>query len=151
MPLYAPKAVLVPPPSPQMHSRDYLVRARLQALTALVFEHLYTEQDVTVLEDTVDLAGQVNWIAGTTEWFGHVQGAVVSLGWDWVRMHDGAVQALKLVAPRTNIQVIDAQGYDLPFEESGSLLWSVIEGISWQSEAATAAADPGSGHLKSSW
>jgi hypothetical protein len=121
-----------------MHSRDHLIRARHQVLSGIEFQHLYTEQDATVLEDAFDLPPSVIWMAGTTEWVGDIRGAVASVGWDWVRLHDGAVHALKLVAPRTNLQVIDPKGYDLSIEDAAAILWSVIAALPWQSEVALA-------------
>ena len=121
-----------------MHSHDYLIRERHQALTGIEFQHLYSEQDATVLEEALDLPSAVNWIAGTTEWVADIQGTVASIGWDWVQLHDGAVKALKHVAPRTNLQVIDLKGYDLSFDDAAAILWSVIEKLPWQSEVASA-------------
>jgi hypothetical protein len=121
-----------------MHSRDYLIRARHQVLSGTEFQHLCTEQDATVLEDAFDLPPALNWIAGTTEWVAHIQGTVASIGWDWVQLHDGAVHALKEIAPRTNLQVIDPKGYDLCIEDAAVILWSVIEKLPWQSEVASA-------------
>jgi hypothetical protein len=121
-----------------MHSHDHLIRARHQVLSGIEFQHLYTEQDAAVLEDAFDLPHAVNWIAGTTEWVGHIQGALASIGWDWVQLNDGAVHALKLVAPRTNLQVIDPKGYDLSTEDAAAILWSVVEALPWQSEVASA-------------
>jgi hypothetical protein len=50
-----------------MHSHDYLIRARRQALSGIEFQHLHTEQDGAVLEDAFDRPHAMNWIAGTTE------------------------------------------------------------------------------------
>jgi Domain of unknown function (DUF4902) len=119
-----------------MHSHDYLIRARHLALSSVEFRHLCTERDAAVLEDALPHA--VNWLAGTTEWVGQIQGTVASLGWDWVRLDDGAVHALKVVAPRTNLQVIDPKGYDLSVSAAAAILWSVIDALPWQSEVALA-------------
>jgi Domain of unknown function (DUF4902) len=118
-----------------MHSNDYLIRTRHQALSGIEFQHLHTEQDATVLEDACDLPHSV--IAGTTEWVGNIQGTMASIGWDWVQLHDGAVHALKQVAPRTNLQVIDPKGYDLSMKDTVAVLWSVIEALPWESEVAS--------------
>jgi len=122
-----------------MHSYDYLIRARHHALRGIEFQHLHSEQDDTVLKDAIDLPQARNWVAGTTEWVADIQGTVASIGWDWVQLHDGAVKALKHVAPRTNLQVIDPKGYDLSFDDAAAILWSVIEKLPWQSEVALAA------------
>lgn len=76
--------------------------------------------------------------AGVTEWRASYNGVVVSLGWDWIRLQDGAIVALKAAPPRSNLMALDAKGYDLAPDELTSLLWEVISAIGWEGEAARA-------------
>lgn len=113
--------------SPQLHSHDFLVRLSAAALEAIVFDHLYTVQDAAVLADceSPTFAGQR---AGTTEWQAQAGRIVVSLAWDWTEAADGGLHLVRAVAPRTNLQLIDARGYDV---DSAPLLFRRIEDIPW--------------------
>jgi hypothetical protein len=119
---------------PQRYSRDFYVRVGRQLLCSIPFEHLSTDETDEVLEDT-RLAGGSSRRAGTTEWQARLGGMAVSLAWDWVELCDGAVRALKQVAPRGNLKLIDAQGYDLRADDALDLIWERIDGIGWQRHA----------------
>lgn len=113
-------------------SPDYLFRERVTALATLGFEHLYTVEDLTVLEDTRTDLPSHPVTAGTTEWQCNVGGRTLSLGWDWARLHDGAVRLLAAVPPRSNIQVIDAKGYELAHDEAGAALTALVASFDWE-------------------
>lgn len=91
----------------------------------IVLVHLCTSIDADVLADAMGGCS-----AGTTEWTGHHDGQLVTIAWDWVRLQDGAVKPLKVVAPRTNLQLLDAKGYDL-FDDVDAL-WGFIENQEWR-------------------
>lgn len=121
----------------QMHSRDYYVRLPSHALSAIEFEHLHSAHDEAVLDDALQTHGhQTRW-AGSTEWQG--QGAdPVSLAWDWVVQADGEVRLLAVVPPRTNVQVIDRKGYDLPQAQAIPHLLDLIETLPWKTRVLQA-------------
>ncbi|MDF2461980.1 MAG: hypothetical protein K0Q43_215 [Ramlibacter sp.] len=75
-----------------------------------------------------------------TEWVGRCAAGVVSLCWDWAQGADGNLYLLKEVAPRTNLMVIDATGYDRPGDLALPDLWTLIEGIPWPAAVAEAVA-----------
>lgn len=122
--------------APLAASHDHLVRLRPRELSAIVFQHLHTVQDDLVLQDC---AGPVRR-AGITEWQGLHHGLLVSLGWDWVEMHDG-LWRLDAVPPRSNLRLLDALGYDLPAGEEAAALCVHIDGLAWQPAACLGLAE----------
>ena len=120
---------------PQLHSHDHRIRLREAALFAIVFEHVCSMQDFSVLEDARPAHRAVH-SAGLTEWQGLWSGRLVSLGWDWVRLHDGALVPETTVPPRTNIMLIDRRGYDMSLRDCDAGLWQLIRALPWQAAAA---------------
>lgn len=127
----APSAV------PQMHSHDFLLRLTRAELDALAVSHLYTVDEPGVLSDAaLTVCGAVR--AGCTEWQGTVEGRVVSLSWDWAQLPDGGMHPLPAVAPRTNLRLLDAKGYDSAPGVESEALWAFIARIDWQPQAVAA-------------
>jgi hypothetical protein len=124
---------------PQLHSHDYRVRLRAAALFTIVFEHVSTLQDFSVLDDALP-AHRAAHSAGITEWQGMSAGGVVSLGWDWLRLHDGALVPDRTVPVRSNFMLLDAQGYDTSAQECDDMLWQLIQEMPWRAAAAQALA-----------
>ena len=121
----------------QLHSHDHRVRMRAAALFSIVFEHVCTMQDFSVLDEALCEYGAA-YSAGVTEWQGRSAGRLVSVGWDWLGLHDGALVADGTVPPRSNIMLIDGQGYDMSQEECDAALLQLIRVIPWQARAAAA-------------
>ena len=128
------------PAVPQMVSHDCAVRVTASQLGQIVFEHLCTIQDDAVLADWPGEAAGLRR-AGYTEWQGRLGTRPVSLAWDWVQLADGAFRALDTVAPRSNVRLVDRQGYDLPPQDCQAL-WGAIAAIAWESAAAGGLARP---------
>jgi len=129
------------------HSRDYYVRFKTHDLRDIVFEHLCSMEDSAVLEDAVQMYGDLSRRAGSTEWEG-AGPQPVSLAWDWV-LADGELQLLAAVLPRTNVQVIDRKGYDLPEAEAAPHIFHLIESLPWRAkvrEALETEVSPGPAH-----
>ena len=122
----------------QMHSRDYYVRLPSHALCAIEFEHLHSAQDDAVLDDALQSHGEHTQWAGSTEWQGQGADPPVSLAWDWVVQADGEVRLLAIVPPRTNVQVIDRKGYDLPQAQAIPHLLDLIESLPWRTKVLQA-------------
>jgi hypothetical protein len=118
----------------QMHSHDYLLRVRPCELDTIVFVHLCTVQDPSVLQDTA-WEGRGPLRAGYTEWHGVRNGTAVSLAWDWVELSDGALHAVTTVPPRSNLRLLDPKGYDLAPAAECEALWARIEALPWSDEA----------------
>ena len=56
--------------------------------------------------------------------------------WDWVLLHDGP-QLWRQAAPRTNLRLTDAQGYDIPNDPDN--LFRLVDSVSgWRHEVARA-------------
>lgn len=120
------------PGLPQLYGPDLLVRLRPSQLNDILFEHLCTTQEHAVLLDARQFIGVSAIDGGATEWQGQYGQRVVSLAWDWVMTADGSLSALKTVAPRSNICLLDDKGYDMPDDEAGAWLFEHITQISWQ-------------------
>lgn len=118
----------------QMHSHDYLLRVAPRELDTIVFAHLCTVQDQSVLQDTA-WENQRALRAGYTEWHGSRNGTSVSLAWDWIELSDGALYPLTAVAPRTNVRLLDPKGYDLDATAECAALWAHIDGLPWREAA----------------
>ncbi len=112
---------------------DRRLRMRAGELANVKVEHLETFQDAAVLEDARPAP-----YAGSTEWHGHHGGTVVSIAWDWSGADDGDVRIVQAVSPRTNLQLLDAKGYDLPEAEAAAVLWRYIECRPWQQHVRAA-------------
>jgi hypothetical protein len=125
----------------QMHSRDYYVRLSSHALGDIEFEHLHSAHDAAVLDDALEAHGRHTLWAGSTEWHCQDTAAPLSLAWDWVVQADGEVRLLHVVPPRTNLQVIDPKGYDLPQAQAIPHLVDLIESLPWRTKVLQALAE----------
>ena len=122
--------------------KDYRTRLRLAALSRISFTHLYTARDVAVADDAEAQLGFRPELAGVTEWEGvDAQGKAISIGWDWAALDDGAVCFVERVPPRTNVQVIDPLGYDIPAADSAQQLKHLIAQLPWQRPVLEALAE----------
>lgn len=122
----------------QMHSSDYLIRLSPQTLGRIVWQHLCTAEDPAVLDDPAPPGLR----AGYTEWSGLWQGRMASLAWDWVSLSDGALQLLATVAPRSNLRLLGAGGYDMAPQAEADALWAFIRSLHWTGPAESALATP---------
>lgn len=122
----------------QMHSRDYLLRLPPQALGRIVWHHLCTVEEPTVLS-CPPLPGVR---AGYTEWSGLWQGQMASLAWDWVSLSDGALQVLPGVAPRSNLRLLGVGGYDMDAQAETAAMWAFIRTLHWCVPTASALGRP---------
>lgn len=117
----------------QFQGTDYFIRLSAAALADIRFTHLFTLPDETLLQDVPALRACQNCSAGSTEWVAHTGDSMLSLAWDWVYLgDDGSARALQIVAPRSNLKVVDSRGYDLNREDADAFLWSHIARIDWQ-------------------
>lgn len=115
---------------------DGYLRMRLADLQPLDFEHLLSYHDAGLCAELLAL-GMPARLAGFTEW-ASVSTPAVSLAWGWyVASRSRAV----LLAPdgvRSNVMLIDAQGYDLGPKRTSELLHAWLHGLPWRSDVAMA-------------
>lgn len=89
----------------------------------LDFCHLYSE----VVET------QDGLLYGVTEWSTqHPSHGALSLAWDWVRLSDGDIQLQSPMQVRTNIMLINAQGYDQNPSSTDMACVELISRLPWQ-------------------
>ena len=126
--------------APQTHSPDYYFRVSGRNLGVVQLQHSCTEPDAGALEGARKL-GIPARDAGITEWSGMHEAHPLSLGWDWVQLGDGAVQPLMIVAPRTNLRLVDPKGYDIGDASGVPFLWEFIATLDWREAVARALAE----------
>jgi Domain of unknown function (DUF4902) len=126
--------------SARLFSRDYYIRVTSADLQKLELLHLFSYVDPCVVQDAGGISGdgRAGVCAGSTEWHGPARTGQVSLAWDWVRHDDGHILALKRVAPRTNLHLLDHAGYDLSGKDHVAELWRFLDGFAWQRHVQTA-------------
>jgi hypothetical protein len=114
-----------------MHSRDYYCRVPQRKAAELRLQHSASILEPSVLNEVrhLCLPGRV---AGITEWHGVEQGYPISLGWDWMELQDGDIRPVMVIAPRTNIRLVDAKGYDVSEASAAPFLWALIASLPWQ-------------------
>lgn len=115
-----------------LHSVDSLIRLRFGEVSNILFDHLCTSQEHDVLTDSGVAFGARAVAAGSTEWQGQHRGQIVTLCWDWALLTDGTVCELPTVPPRSNICILDRQGYDLPRRQADLCLVRVISTLPWK-------------------
>ena len=118
--------------SPQRFSRDGFQRLTTMALYRTHLSHLNSD---FLASGSPDLRSGSSF--GLTEWSGEYEGNLLSLGWDWQRLDDGALVSDFDCGIRTNVMLTCAKGYDLGQDQTASLMMSHICSLPWQSEVAT--------------
>lgn len=115
-------------------SSDYRVRLRASELRGLSFTHLFSMSDPSVQDDALRCGIRCS-LAGITEWQAmHARGAI-TLGWDWVLLDDGPA-ILRCVPPRTNLMLLDTQGYDVCDDAAGQ--FALVESLPWKAAVLSA-------------
>lgn len=120
---------------PQLFSHDYYFRIAERKLGAVRLAHSFTVEDPGVFHEVRMLCLPARR-AGITEWEGVLEGHPLSLGWDWMELDDGEIRPVMVLAPRTNIMVIDRRGYDIPEPSSAAFLWNFIATLPWKQAVA---------------
>lgn len=127
-------------PPPQAYSHDLKIRLPLERLRHLALRHRASELDASVLDGTLTDSAALR--AGWTEWDAVIDGRVASLAWDWVELSDGHIRLCTNTLPRTNLQLIDAKGYDLSMDHADSLMRDWLGTLGWWREVAAALGNP---------
>jgi Domain of unknown function (DUF4902) len=121
----------------RLQSRDFLRRLRAKDMLALDWQHQDTWLETDVQDDMLRSCQlPIAVYSGITEWQASYQGQPISLGWDWFLGVDGQVHAYQAVPPRSNLQVLDAAGYDRDAGSHEYALWALIRTLPWQAQVA---------------
>lgn len=111
-------------------SPDGYIRLRLASLSTLSFVHLFSESDTGFLQElqaqTVPACS-----AGFSEWVSDTNPAV-SIGWGWFIHSDSERMMLAPDGVRSNVMLIDMQGYDLGPQKTASLFGAWLNTFDWQ-------------------
>jgi hypothetical protein len=111
-------------------SVDGYVRLPLASLSALPFVHLFSESDDEFLEElrvqTVPARS-----AGFSEWKSNTDPAI-SLGWGWFIHEESDTLVLAPDGVRSNVMLVDTQGYDLGPTRTSHLFCTWLNTFRWQ-------------------
>lgn len=108
---------------PVRQSWDYYVRLKHVELMQVEFCHFYSEK----------IGSQSGVLFGLTEWRAQrASGVDLSLAWDWECLNDGDVQLHQPAKVRSNIMLIDAQGYDQGLGNTDLACLDVIGKLRWR-------------------
>jgi len=120
-------------------SPDGYIRLRLSSLSMLPFVHLFSESDADFLRElraqTVPARS-----AGFSEWKIDTN-PPISIGWSWFVHSESDRMLLAPDAVRSNVMLIDMQGYDLGPQKTSSLFGAWLNGFEWQRVVSTALAE----------
>jgi hypothetical protein len=106
-----------------LESHDFYHRISLNELSALEWAH-----DFSVVEETLEDGNR----SGATEWRANTLGAVLSLGWDWIETNPKTLEVEAESGVRTNMLIVDKNGYDFTVAASESCLLFLISKLDWQ-------------------
>jgi Domain of unknown function (DUF4902) len=95
----------------------------LNKLGSLEWKHYFS---------TVDEPQSDSIRTGATEWTANTEGVVLSLGWDWKETKSDGVVVDVMGGVRTNLLVIDKDGYDFSFSASETCLLFLISKLDWK-------------------
>ncbi len=103
----------------RIYRPDFAVRLREADFDKIPWQHSFSFADRGMLTESP-------WnsvIAGTSEWTGMLNGMMLSVGWDFYIAANGDVSCLQAVAPRSNIRLMDAKGYDEDDARTAAAIW----------------------------
>lgn len=111
-------------------STDGYVRLPLASLNALPFVHLFSESDDEFLRElrvqTVPARS-----AGFSEWQSDTDPAI-SVGWGWFIHEESEAMMLAPDGVRSNVMLVDMQGYDLGPARTSHLFCTWLNSFPWQ-------------------
>ncbi len=125
-----------PPPVPferraPILSPDGYIRLQFACLAGLHLVHLYSDSDPDFLQELKAQTVSAR-IAGFCEWQSKTEPAV-SLGWGWF-IHSQSDRMMLAPDPvRSNVMLIDAQGYDLGQRQTANLFYAWLGEFEWRS------------------
>jgi hypothetical protein len=111
-------------------SPDGYIRLPLASLKTLRFVHLFSESDEDFLEELKTQAIPAR-LAGFSEWKSDTSPAI-SIGWGWFIHSQSQGMMLAPDGVRSNVMLIDAQGYDLGPMKTSNLFRTWLAAFEWQ-------------------
>ena len=114
----------------QLYGSDLRVRIRPVKADELGLALYFWHAEPGVLADAREVHPDAA-NAGMVEFQGAYGNTVVTLGWDWVQLETGQVVPLVQGGPRTNLQLLDPQGYDIPGPAHEEALWQLVANLPW--------------------
>ncbi len=115
---------------PPTLSPDGYIRMQFACLAKLSLVHLYSDSDSDFLQELKVQTVSAR-IAGFCEWQSETEPAV-SLGWGWF-IHSQSDRMMLAPDPvRSNVMLIDAQGYDLGQRQTANLFYAWLGEFDWR-------------------
>jgi hypothetical protein len=119
-----------------MMSPDGYIRLPLASLNTLSFVHLFSESDEEFLQElkaqTVSAC-----LAGFSEWKSDAS-PTISLSWGWFIHCQSKRMMLAPDGVRSNVMLINEQGYDLGPMKTSNLFWTWLNEFAWQDTVSMA-------------
>jgi len=114
---------------------DGLVRISISELMSVPIVHLMSGADhVELLSE--DACGRATVLCGHTEWVSQTD-IVVSIGWDWrVDSIEGLLRWSRIGPPRTNVLLIDDNGFDKTWSQSLEHIGTIVDALPWAESVA---------------
>jgi len=103
------------------------------------FVHLFSESDMGFLHELRSQTIPAR-TAGFSEWVSETNPSI-SIGWGWFVHSDSERMLLAPDAVRSNVMLIDMQGYDLGAQKTANLFSSWLNAFEWQSAVCLALND----------
>ena len=115
------------------------VQATVQELLTLRLKHLHSAVDPEPSgTPPQQRCGTATTLSGYTEWVGDTH-LPISLGWDWrIKAHAHTAQWQRDELPRTNIQLVNERGHQLPWEDNLRVLATWVDAQDWKHTVANA-------------
>lgn len=105
-------------------NHDYYVRMPAAAMDGLWLQHHATE--VTC----------VPTCQGFTEWIAHHGDALLTVSWDWERLHDGAIVQPFPRLVLSNVMLLNEHALDLGVDPTEAALLRLVDRMDWKSSVA---------------
>jgi hypothetical protein len=116
------------------------VRATVDDLLSVHFLHLISGLD-TEAGHPSKTCGRPTAISGFTEWVGQSL-LPISIGWDWkLEVTGSLVRLVRINRPRTNVQLTNAAGQDLDWEQNLQILGTIVDALPWAISVVSSAAN----------
>lgn len=105
---------------------DYYLRMSLESIGNILLRRDFSE--VTCVSPCI----------GITEWVAQIGDKLLTVGWDWIRLDDGAIVQLHPRTMFSNLMLVDDYGLDRGAQLTEAALLRVADRNAWQSAGATA-------------
>jgi hypothetical protein len=122
-------------------SRDGYIRLLPATFSKLPLVHLISGLDEEPDSGASSSGARVSAIVGYTEWV-TTESPAITIGWDWqLGASGGSASCARLGEVRSNVMLVDAEGYDLGPQRSSELLGTAIDDMPWSDQVLSAIRD----------